>query len=50
MSVEEAAALTDAGFLLDRGAERSYRDLSAAERRVYNGDFWATRDRAPSTR
>lgn len=49
VSVEEAAALTDVGFLLDRNAARSYRDLPAAERTVYNEDFWSTRDRAPST-
>jgi len=48
-TVESAAALTDVGFLLDQPAERSYRDLPAAERRVYNEDFWATRDRSWST-
>jgi len=49
MSVEGAAELTDVGFLLDRDAERAYRDRSAAERRVFNDDFWATRDRTPSS-
>ena len=49
MTVEEAAALTDVGFLLDRSAERSYRDLPAAERVIYNREFWSTRDRAEST-
>ena len=48
-TVESAAALTDVGFLLDQPAERSYRDLPAAKRRVYNEDFWATRDRSWST-
>lgn len=49
MSVEDAAELTDVGFLLDRVAERGYRDRGTAERRVYNADVWATRDRIPST-
>ena len=49
MTVEEAAGLTDVGFLVDRSAERSYRDLPAAERMMFNKDFWATRDRAQST-
>lgn len=34
MTVEGAAALTDVGFSLDRSAERSYRDLPAADRMV----------------
>jgi len=49
MSDERVDALNDIGFLLDGTEERQYHRLSAAERRVWQDDFWKTKDRTPST-
>lgn len=45
----KADELNDIGFLLDRSEASQYRRLSAAERRVWQDDFWMTKDRTPST-
>jgi TonB family protein len=48
MPDDEADALRDIGFLLDRSERSRYRRLPAAERRAWEDDFWKTRDRLPS--
>lgn len=45
----EADELTDIGFLLDRSESAWYRRLTAEERRAWEDEFWATKDRSPST-
>jgi TonB family protein len=49
MPEADAAELTDIGFLLDRSELRMYRRLPAEERLVRDSEFWATKDRSPST-
>lgn len=45
----DVEALTDIGFLLDRSETTRYRRLPAAERHAWEDQFWATKDRSPST-
>jgi len=49
MPEADAAELTDVGFLLDRSELRLYRRLPAEERLVRDAEFWATKDRSPTT-
>lgn len=49
LPLTEAEELTDVSFLLDRSDQNWYQRLPAQERLVYDMEFWATKDRSPST-
>lgn len=45
----DAEALTDVGFLVGGSRAAEYERLPAAERRVWEDNFWKTKDQSPST-
>lgn len=45
----DAEALTDVGFLIGGSRAAEYERLPAAERRVWEDNFWKTKDQSPST-